>query len=65
MNSLSSIIYEQVNEDYGYGNYLGLKVLLHRPTGMINATKLCNDNSKEFKQWTRNKSMNELRIALG
>jgi hypothetical protein len=50
-SSLSSIIYEQINEDYGYGNYLGLKVLIHRPTGMINATKLCDDHGKKMKNW--------------
>ena len=55
-SSLSSIIYEQINEDYGYGNYLGLKLLIHRPTGMINATKLCNDTKKKMCHWLSNKT---------
>jgi len=51
MNSISDIIYEDVNKDYGYGNYLGLKLLIHKQSGMINATKLCKENGKQFKNW--------------
>jgi len=46
MNSLSDIIYENINNDYGYGDYLGLKLIIHKPTNMINATKLCRENNK-------------------
>ena len=30
MSSISDIIYENINDDYGYGSYLGLKLLIHK-----------------------------------
>jgi len=53
MNSLSDIVYENVfeNKDYGYVNYLGLKLLIHKPTNMVNAAKLCKENDKQLKNW--------------
>jgi len=46
MSSISDLIYENINKYYGYGNYLGLKLLIHRDTGFVNATKLCDENNK-------------------
>jgi len=53
MNSLSNIIFEEINEEYGYGLYLGIKVIIMKKNGYVNATKLCADGGKQFKNWLR------------
>ena len=52
-NHLSEIIYENVTEEYGWGKYGDFKVLIRRRDGYINATKLCSDGEKLFKNWLR------------
>ena len=54
MQTLSSIIYEPINSDFGYGNYLGLKVIIMTKNGYINATKLCTLCGKLLKNWYQN-----------
>ena len=53
MESLSKIIYENITEDIGYGNYLGLKVIIMTKNGYINATKLCKLCNKHLEDWNR------------
>ena len=49
------MIYEDINDRFGYANYLGLKVLIDKTNGYINGTKLCNDNNKRMCHWLSNK----------
>jgi hypothetical protein len=53
--SSTTIICEHIDDSYGYGDYLGLKIIIHRSTGMVNGAKLCNDYGKQFSEWLRNK----------
>jgi hypothetical protein len=51
--SLNQII-EHINEKYAYGKYGDFKVIMMTKNRYINATKLCKEYSKEFKNWLRN-----------
>jgi hypothetical protein len=53
MNTLSELIYEPVNEEYGWGLYGEFRVLIRRKDGYVNVTKLCKDGGKELSDWTR------------
>jgi hypothetical protein len=53
MSNLSEICYQQIKDDYWYGCYLGMRVVMQKSTGFINASKLCIDGGKRFKNWTR------------
>lgn len=56
---LSRIIYEDINEKFGYGEYLGFKVIIMKENGYINATKMCKQIGKRFKDWNENKKTQE------
>ena len=58
--NLSELVFENINEDYGWGKYGDFKVLIRKKDGYINVTKLCQDGGKEFKSWTRNQYSNLL-----
>jgi len=58
--SLSEVCYEQINENFWYAMFGEVKLIIDRNTGYFNATKLCQDGGKEFKNWARNKSSQEL-----
>jgi hypothetical protein len=60
MNALSELIYEPVNEEYGWGKYGTFKVLIRRKDGWINVTKLCKDGGKELKHWNENDTSKSL-----
>jgi hypothetical protein len=60
MQSLSSIIFEDINGEYGYGMYLGLKIMICKRNGFVNATKLCAKFDKRLKHWLENQSSKEL-----
>ena len=49
----SDICYEQIDGDYWYATYLGTKIIIMKSNGYINATKLCTDGGKQFKNWLR------------
>ena len=53
MSDIKEIIFEDINDDYGYGKYGGFEVILNKKTGYINATKLCKDGGKELSEWKR------------
>lgn len=63
---MQSIIYESINEKFGYGEYLGFKVIIMKENGYINATRMCNDISeiikkdKAFRYWKKIESAKEL-----
>ena len=52
---IGDICYEQIKGDYWYASYLGVKVVMDKSTGYINATRLCADGGKIYKNWLRNK----------
>ena len=54
------IAYEQIDGEYFYGKYGPFKVVIHSQSGYINATKLCKDGGKQFKQWKRLDGSQEL-----
>jgi len=59
-NNLSNIIFESINEDYGYAMYGPFKVIIMKKNGHVNATKLCADGGKQFKHWLENKQSQEI-----
>ena len=65
-NQLSNIAFEDITDDYCYGNYGEFKVIMMKKNGYINATKMCQDISeqikvsKPYKIWLQNKTANEL-----
>lgn len=69
MNNLATLVFEDVNSEYGWGKYGDFKVLIHKKDGYINVTKLCQVGGKELKNWTANKMSNllveELSSAVG
>ena len=54
---MEGIIFENINDKFGYGEYLGFKVIIMKKNGYINASKMCNDISdkigkeKRFRKW--------------
>ena len=59
-NSLSSICYEQIKDNYYYGLYGDFKIIVDKNTGYFNATKLCKDGNKDFKNWFQNQESKNL-----
>jgi hypothetical protein len=57
---ISELIYEPVNEQYGWGKYGEFRVLIRHKDGYINVTKLCKDGGKELKNWSANQSSMDL-----
>lgn len=55
MESLNEIIYESINNDYGYGKYLSMKVIIMKSNGYINTSKICREYGKELSTWIRSK----------
>lgn len=55
-SNLNEIIYEAVNEEYGWGKYGEFRVLIRRKDGYVNATKLCKDGGKFLANWNENKN---------
>ena len=58
--SLNNVVIEQINENYYRGEFLGLNLVIDKNTGYFNATKLCNDGGKLFKNWKRLDKTKEL-----
>jgi len=60
MVSLSNIIFENINEDFGYGMIGSFKVIIKKSNSFVNASKLCKDGGKKFNDWSRLKSSEDL-----
>lgn len=70
-NDVMQISYKNINEDYCWGKYCGLDVIIMKNNNYINATKLCREiktDAKEFRQWMKLENsieiINELAIML-
>src|SRR5271156_5677194 len=61
---LSQVCFEQIKENYWYGLYGDFRVVMDRNNGYVNATKMCRSGGKEFKDWSRLKSSQQLEEAL-
>lgn len=53
MASLNDICYERIKDNFYYGLFGDFKLVVDKNTGCFNATKLCNEGGKQFRQWTR------------
>ena len=69
MSSLSEIIFEHIDEKFAYGKYGDFKVIIMKENKYINASKLCGEHNKLFKNWLRNDEnqnlINEVENELG
>ena len=51
---LNQIIYKDINNNFGYGNYEGFVVIIMKKDSYVNITKLCNKHGKNFDHWKQN-----------
>ena len=47
------IAYEQIDHEFWYARYGPFKVVIHSPSGYINASKLCTECGKQLYEWKR------------
>ena len=57
---LSAICFEHIKDDYWYGAYGEFRVVMMKANGWINATKMCKDGGKLFKNWSSLQSTKQL-----
>src|SRR5277367_6720809 len=57
---LSAICFEHIKDDYWYGAYGEFRVVMMKTNGWVNATKMCKDGGKQFRDWTRLQSTKQL-----
>jgi len=50
--SIVDVCYQAINDTFSYGSYLGFKVIINTKTGFVNATKLCSEHGRRYKDWT-------------
>jgi len=50
MASLNDVCFERIRDTFYYGEF---KLVVDKSTGWSNATKLCTDGGKQFKNWSR------------
>jgi KilA-N domain len=53
MASLNDVCFERIRDTFYYGMFGEFKLVVDKSTGCFNATKLCKDGGKEFRQWMR------------
>ncbi|GBM66193.1 Putative KilA-N domain-containing protein 313L, partial [Araneus ventricosus] len=58
--SSRDVRYEQIANQYWYGLFGDFKLIIDRNTGYFNATKLCRQGGKCFKDWLINTDSKEL-----
>jgi len=61
---LSDICYQQIRDDFWMAKYAELDVLIMKDCGWVNASKLCNDGGKRFRDWKRLEQSKRLIHAL-
>ena len=52
-NTLIDICFEHIKDTFYYGLFGEFKLVIDKATGYFNATKLCNQGGKEYRQWFR------------
>ena len=63
-HSLNGLIFEDINDDYGYGEYGEFKVIIMKKNQYIKATKLCELGGKKYYHWGENASSQALINAI-
>ena len=53
-----------INDEYHWGLYCELKVIIMTKNDYINATRLCKDQGKRFKYWLENQVSKQLVSTL-
>ncbi|KAG2172413.1 hypothetical protein INT43_004955 [Umbelopsis isabellina] len=51
---MPAITFQSVDNEYEWGTYFDLKVLIMSRNGYINATKMCQDHNKRLDHWLHN-----------
>ena len=54
------ICYQHIYSHYWHASYGNFNVVMHKPTGYVNVTRLCKVHGKQFKNWNANKSVKAL-----
>jgi KilA-N domain/Protein of unknown function (DUF3627) len=54
------IAFQQIKDNFWYGAYGPFRVVMMKDCGFVNASKLCKDGGKKYKEWLKNKSSKEL-----
>jgi hypothetical protein len=49
--NIQNIIFEDINAEYGRGKYGDFEVIIMKSNAYINATKLCSNGGKQYKNW--------------
>lgn len=57
---MPAITFQPVDNEYERGTYFNLKVLIMTRNGYFNATKLCQNEGKQFRFWLQNDHTKEL-----
>jgi hypothetical protein len=52
MASLNDVCFERIRDTFYYGMFGEFKLVVDKSTGCFNATKLCKDGGKKFRNWT-------------
>jgi hypothetical protein len=50
--SLNDVCYQQIKDNFYYGLFGHFRLVIDKATGCFNATKLCNEASKRFRNWS-------------
>ena len=50
---LTNVCYENIKDTFYYGVFGDFKLVIDKATGYFNATKLCVNGGKRFRDWTR------------
>jgi hypothetical protein len=53
MASLNDVCFERIKDTFYYGMFGEFKLVVDKSTGCFNATKLCADGGKEYRDWMR------------
>src|SRR5271156_4815877 len=61
---LNDIAFKQITTNYWHAAYGPFRVVMMKDSGYINATKLCMSGGKEYKNWSRLQSSQELIQSL-
>ena len=57
---ITKLAYEKINDKYSKAKYGEFDVIMDMTTGYINATKLCTNGGRKYKNWYENKNSKEI-----
>ena len=54
------VVFESIGNEYYWGDFSGITVLIMKENGYVNATKMCNDENKSFTEiWLKSQETKE------